>query len=155
MSDLLKPQPAPVQSERDNPACWPQVIVEAGHLPELIPDMLERDRIGRERYGVPLRVWNGRDALADAYQEALDLAVYLEQCRQRVPAAATELIPGAFVPYSPHDLLRSLRNEVLSILQTMRRLQGKVPVQTFVAHEGSPTLRETPTDFIPCLREEP
>ena len=141
MSDLLKPQPAPVQSERDNPACWPQVIVEAGHLPEIIPDMLERDRIGRERYGVPLRVWNGRDALADAYQEALDLAVYLEQCRQRVP-------PG-FDAWGPldndtHHLLLSLRNEVLGILQTMRRLQGKVPLRTFVAHEGSPTLREEP-----------
>jgi len=139
VSDLLKPQPAPVQSERDNPACWPQVIVEAGHLPELVPDMLERDRIGRERYGVPLRVWNGRDALADAYQEALDLVVYLEQCRQRVPKSAQE-----WDPYHPRDLLTSLRNEVLGILQTMRRLQGKVPVKLFVAHEGSPTLREEP-----------
>lgn len=141
MSDLLKPQPAPVQSERDNPACWPQVIVEAGHLPELIPDMLERDRIGRERYGVPLRVWNGRDALADAYQEALDLVVYLEQCRQRMYAVA----PMGLDSCAQISVeLRALRNEVLGILQVMRRLQGRVPVLEFVAHEGSPTLREEP-----------
>lgn len=41
--------------------------------------MQERDRIGRERYGTPLQAHNGRDALVDAYQEALDLVVYLRQ----------------------------------------------------------------------------
>lgn len=45
----------------------------------VIADMKERDRIGRERYGTPLQAGNGRDALVDAYQEALDLAVYLRQ----------------------------------------------------------------------------
>lgn len=124
MSELLKMQPAPVQEERDNPACWPQVIVDAGHVPELIPDMLERDSIGRERYGVPLRVWNGRDALADAYQEALDLVVYLEQCRQRVPTSTQ-----AWDPYHPRDVLLSLRNEVMGILKQLRQLQGRVPVE--------------------------
>lgn len=42
-------------------------------------DMKERDRVGRERYGTPLQAGNGRDALVDAYQEALDLVVYLRQ----------------------------------------------------------------------------
>lgn len=127
MSELLKVQPAPVQEERDNPACWPAVIADAAKLGQaegLIPDMLERDRIGRERYGVPLRVWNGRDALADAYQEALDLVVYLEQCRQRVPTSTQ-----AWDPYHPRDVLLSLRNEVLGVLAVLRRLQGKVPVE--------------------------
>lgn len=53
----------------DGPAVWPLVI----------EDMRERDAAGRARYGVPLRANNGRDALVDAYQEALDLAVYLRQ----------------------------------------------------------------------------
>jgi hypothetical protein len=39
--------------------------------------MRARDVVGRERYGVPLTAGNGRDHLIDAYQEALDLAVYL------------------------------------------------------------------------------
>lgn len=45
----------------------------------VIADMRERDRVGRERYGVPLQAGNGRDVLVDAYQEALDLCVYLRQ----------------------------------------------------------------------------
>jgi hypothetical protein len=60
-------QPPPRQS--DGAAIWPLVVA----------DMHERDRIGRERYGTPLRAGNGRDALVDAYQEALDLCVYLRQ----------------------------------------------------------------------------
>lgn len=40
----------------------------------------ERDRLGVRKYGTRLRAHNGRRALVDAYQEALDLAVYLRQC---------------------------------------------------------------------------
>lgn len=49
------------------PAVWDLVI----------EDMKRRDGVGRERYGVPLQPFNGRDTLRDAYEEALDLAVYL------------------------------------------------------------------------------
>lgn len=42
-------------------------------------DLEERQRIGTERYGTPLQAHNGRDALRDAYEEALDLACYLRQ----------------------------------------------------------------------------
>jgi hypothetical protein len=45
----------------------------------VIEDMGARDHVGRKRYGVPLQPFNGRDALRDAYEEALDLAVYLKQ----------------------------------------------------------------------------
>ena len=45
----------------------------------VIADMLERAEAGRERYGTYLETHNGRDALWDAYQETLDLAVYLRQ----------------------------------------------------------------------------
>ena len=45
----------------------------------VIADMHERDRIGRKRYGTPLQAFNGCDALQDAYEEALDLAMYLRQ----------------------------------------------------------------------------
>jgi hypothetical protein len=43
----------------------------------VIDDMRQRDAMGRARYGVPLTADNGRDHLVDAYQEALDLLVYL------------------------------------------------------------------------------
>jgi hypothetical protein len=60
-------QPPP--RKNSNRAIWELVIA----------DMHERDQVGRERYGVPLQAHNGRDALVDAYQEALDLVVYLRQ----------------------------------------------------------------------------
>jgi hypothetical protein len=44
---------------------------------DIIDDMRQRDAMGRERYGVPLTADNGRNHLVDAYQEALDLLVYL------------------------------------------------------------------------------
>lgn len=60
------PQPAPVL-RADKPASWDLVLA----------DMKERDQFGKSKYGMSLQPGNGRDALADAYQEALDLAVYL------------------------------------------------------------------------------
>jgi len=45
----------------------------------VIQDMEERKEAGRIRYGTYLQPFNGRDALQDAYEEALDLAVYLKQ----------------------------------------------------------------------------
>lgn len=60
-------QPAP--EPNDSTPIWELVIA----------DMHERDGVGRERYGTPLQAHNGRDALRDAYEEALDLAVYLRQ----------------------------------------------------------------------------
>ena len=42
-------------------------------------DLMERAAVGIERYGTPLQCGNGRDALWDAYQEALDTHVYVGQ----------------------------------------------------------------------------
>lgn len=60
-------QPPPVPNKF--PSIWKLVI----------GDMIDRDALGRQRYGTPLQPHNGRDALRDAYEEALDLAVYLRQ----------------------------------------------------------------------------
>jgi len=45
----------------------------------VIEDMKARDELGFKRYGVRLQPHNGRNALQDAYEEALDLVVYLRQ----------------------------------------------------------------------------
>jgi len=47
--------------------------------PLLIEDLKERTRVGTRKYGEPLRTFNGRSALQDAYEKALDLAQYLKQ----------------------------------------------------------------------------
>jgi hypothetical protein len=62
-----KAQPKPKANL--HPAVWDFVIA----------DMTERDKTGFKRYGVRLQPHNGRNALQDAYEEALDLAVYLRQ----------------------------------------------------------------------------
>ena len=43
----------------------------------VIEDMAKRLELGIERYGTGLQADNGRDMLQDAYEEALDLCVYL------------------------------------------------------------------------------
>ena len=45
----------------------------------VISDIEARKLVGLERYGTLLKPFNGRDVLMDAYQEALDLAIYLRQ----------------------------------------------------------------------------
>jgi len=60
-----------------------QVPPKANTLPAVwqlvMTDFHDRDEEGRRKYGVPLQPNNGRDALIDAYQEVLDLTVYLRQ----------------------------------------------------------------------------
>ena len=48
-------------------------------LPHVIKDLEDRVAYGIKEYGHPLETFNGRDALWDAYQEALDLVMYLRQ----------------------------------------------------------------------------
>jgi hypothetical protein len=45
----------------------------------VLQDIQERVEAGEKKYGTKLQTFNGRDALWDAYQEALDLVMYLRQ----------------------------------------------------------------------------
>jgi hypothetical protein len=47
----------------------------------LIAAMEERRDYGVKKYGQPVMSFNGRSALQDAWEEALDLLVYLTQAR--------------------------------------------------------------------------
>ncbi len=82
MADLNRPEPPPTASSA--PATWDLVMADmAARDPEpglkvaILRDMDSRDQQGEAKYGVRLQASNGRDHLVDAYQEALDLAVYL------------------------------------------------------------------------------
>ena len=59
----------PPPGESQHPPVWDMVV----------EDMKQRNEMGTEKYGTPLRPFNGRNSLKDAYQEVLDLAVYLRQ----------------------------------------------------------------------------
>ena len=45
----------------------------------VLDDVKRRAETGKAQYGTYLETHNGRDALVDAYQEALDLCMYLKQ----------------------------------------------------------------------------
>ena len=90
-------QPAP--KANDGPIVWERVIADAERkfgstrfgaertrrdsivTEAMILDMKNRDRLGRERYGVALQPNNGRDALRDWYEEALDACAYGKQAQ--------------------------------------------------------------------------
>lgn len=64
--NVHEPDPRPVPGE---PAVWDLVLI----------DIKERDAMGEKKYGHRLTAGDGRDCLIDAYQEALDLVVYLRK----------------------------------------------------------------------------
>ena len=59
----------PMPEKNQHPAVWDLVM----------QDIADREEYGVATYGTRLQPFNGRDALKDAYQEALDLVVYLRQ----------------------------------------------------------------------------
>lgn len=63
-------------------AATPQPPPKPGQVeivPLVVVDLEARKAMGVKKYGTPLQSHNGRDALQDAYQEALDLCCYLRQ----------------------------------------------------------------------------
>ena len=80
-------QPKPVTNNL--PAVWELVI----------QDMNKRNVFGADKYGTPLQPFNGRDALQDAYEEALDLCVYL---RQFIYERNSQAVAKSAPSYPPH-----------------------------------------------------
>jgi hypothetical protein len=84
------------------------------HVADLVvDDILERKRVGEERYGTPLQPFNGRDALKDAYEEVLDLASYMRQMmyerdtelRENAQAALdVKRLADWFIQYAPDEI---------------------------------------------------
>lgn len=59
----------------------------------VMADLARRKQIGIERYGTPLQANNGRDNLWDAYEEALDLCLYLRtEIEQHYPWMASNIL---------------------------------------------------------------
>ena len=66
-----------VETTQEQPAPRPNKLKPIWDL--VIEDMKERDRAWRALSGNPLKAFNGRYALWDAYGQALDVVVYLRQ----------------------------------------------------------------------------
>lgn len=92
------------QGEGDMTAATPQPAPRPGQIEvykNVLNDIRERVAAGEAKYGTKLMTHNGRDALMDAYQEALDLVMYLRQ------AIDERMGPreGIAAPSIPHDTL--------------------------------------------------
>lgn len=72
MTLKMRPGDQPLPNPNDLPAVQDQVIA----------DIEERKTVGLERYGTLLQPLNGRSAMRDAYEESLDLVMYLRQIRE-------------------------------------------------------------------------
>ena len=85
---LRKLGPSPATAELPKPS---------GHgvpvQPLVIEDMRRRMQLGTERYGQPLKAFDGRDTLVDIYQELLDASVYVRKAieERATPPAAEAL----------------------------------------------------------------
>lgn len=68
----------PTRADREGDAQPLPIASDAPIAHRLVQaDLEDRLALGISRYGQPLQAHNGRDSLRDAYDEALDLCVYL------------------------------------------------------------------------------
>src|SRR6185312_16926027 len=59
----------------------------------VVADIEDRRALGISRYGTALQPFNGRDGLKAAYDEAMDLTMYLRQLIAERDALADEVSP--------------------------------------------------------------
>lgn len=145
--DLLAQQPAP--KPNDLRPVW-ELVVE---------DMKARDDIGRERYGTPLQAFNGRDPLVDAYQEALDLVVYLRQAiYERISAVDLKPTPHREAMAAEIRRLQAREQELLEsnarLIDARRDVDRQAMVRQFMRVFGQPisaTPGTVPAELTPTL----
>lgn len=106
-------QPLPAEG-RENVQ---DVVIES--LEGLIEQHRERRDLGAKRYGRPLQTFNGRDAVRDAFEEAVDLSVYLMQIDLEMKALKRER------DYLAQSLSDALDRPVDMILEAARAALAK------------------------------
>ena len=86
--------------------------------PEVVKDLLERVEMGKKEYGEALHTNNGRPALQDAYEEALDLAMYLKQRLMEEEAGKKELSQDEaleIIANGGFGLVGDIQNQILCL----------------------------------------
>lgn len=121
-------QPAPVSNS--NRPTW-----------ELVKEDIDaRDKVGRQRYGTPLQPGNGRDNLRDAYEEALDLVVYLrtemaEREQRGASAAAQVMVEAIRAEARAAFMLERTRAMACARAVVMKYIRHRMPEHSSVANE--------------------
>jgi hypothetical protein len=82
-------------------------------------DIEDRNEAGIKKYGTPLQAFNGRDSLIDAYQEALDLVVYLRQAIEEKKAMVAAIKSMAVVTPTNEDKVSELSYQSYELLKSL------------------------------------
>jgi hypothetical protein len=112
-SDVTGPQPKPTPNGRRSITA---IVIE---------DLQRRDAAGRIKYGTTLQPFNGRKALVDAYQEALDLCQYL---RQKIEE---ETNPTGHQTVEIHPPAESIAEEAHRLVHGARQGDYGAPIDDF------------------------
>lgn len=89
----------------------------------LIELVSQRRDLGVKRYGQQLQTFNGRDALQDALEEAVDLASYLTQLRMETQALSADGGTGTLVEILGRSGVDVSRDNIIRVSQIVERLQ--------------------------------
>ena len=93
MNAAATEQPQPVsQQESEEVLPWVLKLLLDNGRHALADDLLERARMGEERYGTPLMSHNGRSAVMDLYQELLDALMYLAQYQMETNRSDRDIV---------------------------------------------------------------
>lgn len=101
-------QPEPPPKAITGPKIWDLVIEDISYMHDsgvnqlMIAEARERDAQGEKKYGVALRAFDGRDSMIDAYQEVMDLVVYLkkaviEATHRKAPKEVTRVFEDHYI----------------------------------------------------------
>lgn len=138
----MKEQPRPTPNKHT--PSWFLVtedLVARGEM-EVISDISIRDMQGMKKYGTRLQPHNGRDSIRDAYEEAMDLVVYLKNAVQELPA----VVP----PDAEYRSLNRVYNTALGLMCALRDYQTWKTHREAVRHdtlvEGHRRLAEAKAD---------
>ena len=127
----------PLPTESKHPAVWDLVLQDIAkpkftHPAQFkihglfIEDIKQRDDFGEKKYKTRLRPFNGRMAVKDAYEEILDLIVYLRQ-------SIYEEEQGTVVVTAESDFfkfgLQSIYNVILDSALKLRFILEKKKIQ--------------------------
>lgn len=130
---ITRPQAAPIKDT---------VAPSAHDL--VIADLQDRRRFGLEKYGTLLQHDNGRDHLVDAYQEVLDLTVYLRNEIERrkydpvrLAALALYNAPGFWDLVASHGSPGLDGREQARLWEALRDALGLPPGTATAAGTGS------------------
>lgn len=87
-------------------------------LSQVYNDLKERDRKGIETYGTSLTTFNGRNSLLDAYEEVLDLAMYIKQKLEEdkhITEKAVSIINQRLDKLSDSEMDRIIKMELIDL----------------------------------------